>query len=105
MPRLTKPPGIPREVEAVVDVLGSLPRSKILHELGTGPKTTAALAETVRTSGVSVLRHLRDLEAAGLVEADVPPGERSGRRNVQWSVNGEALTAALDTHARYLRGE
>jgi DNA-binding transcriptional ArsR family regulator len=104
MPRLTTPPGLPRGVEIAIDALGNRARIEILRALSRSQSLTLPeLAETVGATTVSVLKHLRRLEAHGLVVADEPPGQRQGK-HVRWSVVPGALDRAVRVLSDYVSG-
>jgi DNA-binding transcriptional ArsR family regulator len=61
----------------VLDALGNPVRRAILHELRTGPRSVGEIAAGLPVSRPAVSRHLRVLEAAGLVQA-----REEGTRNI-----------------------
>lgn len=104
MPRYVKPPGMPPEVEVIIDVVGNRVRQAIIRELAThGPATTAQLQGAVRADRTTTVRHLRGLEDAGIVSADTPPSGRGGRTPV-WRLHSEVVEDYLEQLRAYLLG-
>lgn len=82
VPRVFTPPTErPPLVDAAVDVLGSSARLEMLRFLAENPGSHfGRLAEGLPGMGrTSLVRHLRALEDAGVVELDLAPEERKGR--------------------------
>lgn len=105
MPRYAKPP-MPPEVEAIIDVIGNHVREAIVRHLAlAGPSTAAEICEAlgVATRGL-IHQHLRALRDAGLVESDIPPEQRRGRRPLRWTINHRQLDQHLDRLRDYLHG-
>lgn len=75
---------MPREVLAIIDVIGNHARTEILRRLAHSPRSAVDLAAELEVAHSSVHRHLLKLEEQGLVEADVDPGQRRGRKTVIW---------------------
>ncbi|NHA02137.1 winged helix-turn-helix transcriptional regulator [Nocardioides sp. W3-2-3] len=67
------------------------------------PRTIPELATEVDAAPTTVLRNLTRLEAAGLIEADTPPGERVGVV-VTWSTNKRAVLDAAKHWGAYMTG-
>lgn len=68
------------------------------------PKTTGDIEREL--GGVTyqtVFRHIRELEAEGIVVSDAR--ENRGGQRVLYSVDREALRRELDEYAKYLLGE
>jgi len=77
----------------------------VLRHLAThGPSTTTAIARVLETDANTVRRRLLQMEVAGIVAADTPPGQRSGRR-VRYAVDTERVRALLTALGDYLLGE
>ena len=103
MPRLTRPEQMPREVRAVIDVIGNQARTRILHLLSAQPRTAAELAADLGADHSSVYRHLNRLEDAGLVQADHARGHRVGVV-VMWAVDIDEVQRAALTWLAYATG-
>lgn len=78
-------------------------RAIIRHLSINGPTGAVELARVLGTDPNTARRTLRDLEAAQLVQANLPAGERRGR-TVTFSVNAEHLDTLLDALKDYLSG-
>ena len=95
---------MPHEVEEIIETIGNRARAQVLHELAAGgPATAPELARRLGSNRASLGAHLKALEAAGLVDADVPPGQRQGRA-VRWSVNDDRVQGHLRRLGNYLTG-
>ena len=105
MPRYAKPP-MPQEVERIIDVIGNHVREAIVRHLAVnGPSTATEVCDALGTATRALIhRHLQALREAGIVEPDIPPDERRGRRAVVWSLNRERLDELLDRLREYLQG-
>jgi len=104
MPRLTKPPGMPREVEVAIELIGNRARAEVLRALALHDTLTIPeLADLLGATRQAVQRHLRVLEAQELVHADVPPERRQGRR-VQWRANQREVDKIGTAFADYIAG-
>lgn len=104
MPRLTKPPGMPREVEVAIELIGNRARAEVLRALALhGTLTIAELSDLLGATRPAVQGHLRALEGEGLVVADVPPERRQGRR-VQWRTDRQAVERVGAAFGDYIAG-
>lgn len=86
-------------------ILDNLTRREILRMIAITPHTAVEIAdglefEPTEPGGApkkldrsSIMRHLKLLEEGGYVEADVPPAERLGRNDVNWSSKPEQVDA------------
>ena len=98
MPRLIQPPAMPQEVEAIIETIGNRARAQVLHELATrGQATAPELARLLGSNRARIGAHLKALEVAGLVRADISEGQRQGR-TVRWSLD----PACVEEHVRRL---
>lgn len=97
MPRLSVPMDMPQEVQVIIDVIGNLIRTEMLHILTRRPMSAPDLAEVLEVHHTSVYRHLLKMESYGLVVATAAPGERWGRKHVVWRTVPERITE-LGTH-------
>ncbi|PVZ52673.1 hypothetical protein C9424_19505 [Arthrobacter sp. H-02-3] len=105
MPRYIRPPSsLPRDVEMAIESFGTMFSRAILRHLSIhGPTGAADLARELGTDPNTARRTLQGLEDAGLVEADVPAGQRRGR-TVTFTVRPERLEQLLDGLKDFLRG-
>lgn len=104
VPRYTRPAGMPPDVEALIDVIGNRTRQALLRELArVNTASTAQLQAAVCVRRESVVRHLRLLEDAGLVRADIPRGVRFGA-SPTWTLIRPNLIAQLEDMRDYLTG-
>jgi predicted ArsR family transcriptional regulator len=105
MPRYIRPPSsLPRDVEMAIESFGTMFSRAILRHLSIhGPTGAADLARELGTDPNTARRTLQGLEDAGLVEADVPAGQRRGRA-VTFTVRPERLEQLLDGLKDFLRG-
>lgn len=104
MPRLSRPPGMPLEVETVIELIGNRARSEIVRTLARrGPLTASELAEAVGVVRSRVHVHITALEAQGLITGDVPIAARAGR-TVRWALDTAVLERALAVFGDYLQG-
>jgi DNA-binding transcriptional ArsR family regulator len=102
--RLIEPP-VPQEVAVFYDTVGNRVRGKIVSLLSAaGSMSTAELMERLDMDRSYVIKHMKELEAAGLVVADRPREQRRGRV-LQWSVNPERREEMIAAFADFLRGE
>lgn len=102
MPRLTHPSGLPQEVLSAIEIFGNQARVEILHRLVTeGPLTATQLGDRVGAARMSTHSHLRVLEDAGVISADVEPSKRPGRR-VTWSINAARVQEVGSTLLAYV---
>lgn len=104
MPRLTRPPAMPGEVEAAIETVGNRARAELLRTLAIhGPLTLSELADELGASRTGTHHHLVALEQHGLVRCDRPPEERRGR-TVRWSLVPGAGQKMVDALAKYIAG-
>lgn len=105
MPRYLRPQSaLPRDVEMAIESFGTMFSRAILRHLSIkGPTGAVELARELGTDPNTARRTLRNLEAAQLVEANLPVGERRGR-TVAFSVNAERLDSLLIALKDYLSG-
>ena len=83
------------EFDALGQIARSADRTKIVRYLHESPGSYfAAILEATAGSAGSLGKHLRDLEAAGIVVADLPPELRRGR-SARWSVDAAHLKRLL----------
>lgn len=102
MPSRTSPRDFPAEVRQAIEAIGNQVRTELLHELAGGERTTQDLADRIGTTRVSVHRHLRALEALGLVSASRPLGHRvGGEGGLTWTSNVEAIREVAARWAAY----
>lgn len=82
MPRRTRPePPLSETLHDAVRAFGSAGHVAILAYLASVVRATAPeILETVPMAMVTMHRHLSELEHLGVVSADVPVGQRRGRR-------------------------
>lgn len=93
MPRRTIVPSQPDRVRSAVAVMSSQIRTEILRHLAAHQGSAPELAAEFGISRFSMIQHLEAMEAAGLVQASRPSGQRKGRR-VVW-VTDVATVAQL----------
>lgn len=87
-----------------VESFGTMFSRAILRHLSTnGPTGAADLARELGTDANTARRTLQGLEAAGLVQADVPAGQRRGR-TVTFTVCPNRLEELLSALRDYLLG-
>jgi predicted ArsR family transcriptional regulator len=87
-----------------IESFGTIFSRSILRHLSIhGPTGAAELARALGTDPNTARRTLQGLEDAGLVEADVPAGQRRGR-TVTFTVRPERLEQLLDGLKDFLRG-
>ena len=87
-----------------IESFGTMFSRAILRHLSIhGPTGAADLARELGTDPNTARRTLQGLEDAGLVEADVPAGQRRGRA-VTFMVQPERLEQLLDGLKDFLRG-
>lgn len=87
-----------------IESFGTIFSRAILRHLSIhGPTGSADLARELGTDPNTARRTLQGLEDAGLVEADVPAGQRRGR-TVTFTVRPERLEDLLDGLRDYLLG-
>ena len=105
MPRYLRPPThLPADVEAAIDALSTPFARAVVRTLAQhGSATSGQLATALQTSVQAVQRTLLLLEDSGLLRADFPAGERTGRR-VAYSVDHDRLDFTLDALGAYLHG-
>lgn len=84
-----------RMLDQVFMALADRTRRALVHDLARGEKTVSQLAEPFDMSLAAVSKHLKVLEAAGLV------GRRVDGRTHHLTLRPEALTGALDWIAIY----
>lgn len=105
MPRLAIPAGMPKEVLAIIDVIGNNVRTEVLRCLSVQPMTAVELGEALEMAASSLHRHLTTLEERGLVRADVRPGQRRGGRTVTWSADREQVLKLAAQWGAYATGD
>ncbi|MGF4046339.1 helix-turn-helix domain-containing protein [Paenarthrobacter nitroguajacolicus] len=87
-----------------IESFGTMFSRAILRHLSIhGPTGAADLARELGTDPNTARRTLQGLEDAGLVEADVPAGQRRGR-TVTFTVRADRLEHLLDGLKDFLRG-
>lgn len=105
MPRLAHPAGMPEEVWAINEIFGNSARIEILHRLAReGPLTTTELASRIGATNAGTHNHLRMLEEAGLIRADVDQEVRHGR-TVRWSRVDGRVRGVLERLSAYINGD
>jgi ArsR family transcriptional regulator len=83
------------EFDAIGQIARSAGRTKIVRYLHEHPGSYfASILEATDSTPGSLGRHLRDLEAEGIVVADLPMELRRGR-SARWSIDEERLRALL----------
>lgn len=98
---------LPPEVAKAVRVIGANPiRASIVRLLAQSaePRTTGDIEREL--GGVTyqtVFRHIRELEAEGIVTSNAR--ENRGGQRVLYTVDRDALRRELDEYSRYLLGE
>jgi DNA-binding transcriptional ArsR family regulator len=106
VPRLSKPPNMPKEVLAILDAIGNSARTEILRHLSVRSMSTPELAEAIGVDHSRVLRHLAVLEDLGLVSADHPRGSRRGvGRVVMWETNQDRVSEVANIWRSYATGQ
>lgn len=105
MPRYIRPPSaLLGDVEMAIESFGTMFSRALLRHLSThGPTGAADLARELGTDANTARRTLQILEEAGLVEADVPAGQRRGR-TVTFTVQPQRLEHLLAALKDYLLG-
>lgn len=92
MPKLAQPAGSEAAQDPVA-LLGNLVKAGIIRFLRAHPDVTmGSISGGLQLGPTTIHPYLRDLEAAGLVIADTPPGEARRRTWVRYRVNDEAVT-------------
>lgn len=104
VPRLTTPPGMPDEIAAVVTLISNPVRTEILHHLSSRPMTAIELSAAIDLVHSSIHRHLIVLEQHGLVNADLPPGQRRGVHGLYWHIATDRIRETADKWASYAAG-
>lgn len=104
MPPRTSIPEMPEDVQAVIDVVGSHVRTEILRRLVPAAQTAPQLAQAMRVSRFSLIRHLGALELHGLVRADHARGHRRGT-TVRWSTDTVRVAEFTRPWTSYVHGE
>jgi DNA-binding transcriptional ArsR family regulator len=95
MPRIARVV-LPKDAERASVVVGSPIRLAILRYLSaSGPAGSGVIADALGLRLVTVSSNLAVLEEAGAVCADVPRGERNGRR-VKYSLNAAELARLFE---------
>jgi predicted ArsR family transcriptional regulator len=92
-------------VTVAIETIGNDARTEVLKVLWAtdGPLGAPELAKAVGTNYMTTYRHLRALEDAGIVRADLAIDERAGRP-VTWTVDRDAVRAAAATWLGYVSG-
>lgn len=106
MVRYLRPPSsLPADVASAIESFDTAFARAVVRHLAThGPSTTTSIAQALETDANTVRRRLLQMEVAGIVAADTPPGQRSGRR-VRYAVDTERVRALLTALGDYLLGE
>ncbi len=87
-----------------IESFGTMFSRAIVRHLALHGSTGAVeLATDLGTDPNTARRALKQLEASGLVDANIPPGQRRGRA-VTFSVNPERLESLLKALQDYLLG-
>lgn len=95
---------MPQEVEEIIETIGNRARGQVLHELAAnGPTTAPELAQRLGTNRASIGAHLKALESAGLVGADVAIGQRHGR-TVRWNIDHQRVEQSVRRLGDYFTG-
>lgn len=104
MPRLTRPPAMPGEVEAAIETVGNRARAELLRALAIhGPLALSELSDELGASRTGTHHHLVALEQRDLVQCDHAPEERRGR-TVRWSLIPGAGQKMVDSLGDYIAG-
>ena len=103
MPRYARGPKLPHGVAMLVDSLvASEARLAIILHLHAHPDSTRAdITKAMGFGHQTVYAHLRDMEVAGLIDADVPVEDRHGR-TVHYRLRAERLRAQVKEFLRSL---
>jgi DNA-binding transcriptional ArsR family regulator len=92
------PPAIPQdELSRTLAALADPTRRSILEQLSLGPRSVRELAQPYDISQPAVSKHLKVLEAAGLVSQE--PGNRLGPRRLELASFSKAA-AWMDAYTR-----
>lgn len=101
------------QLDSVFHALGNATRRRMLHELAQGARTVGQLAEPFAMSLAAASKHVKALEAAGLIQREVrgsfhlcrlEPGPLAGAH--AWLSEYETFwTGRLDALERLLRAE
>lgn len=92
MPKVARPPGS-EDAEDPVAQLGSILKASIIRYLRDHPNSTkGALADALQLGPSTIHPRLLELEQAGLVIADTPPGGSRKGVWVRYRIDDEAVT-------------
>lgn len=99
---LSNPPDMPEDAQRAQRAFSAPTRAVVLRHLIVSPGSTAT--EIVAETGATAVHPaLLELERLGFVVGDIP-GNRNGRK-VRYSVDRQAVRAALDSLTRWLLAE
>ena len=103
MPRYASPP-LPPEVDRAVQTLGiNRARLAIIIALIHGATTMPEIADVTGITTMTVNRHLRELEEAGVVTASLPPSHPARRRaSLTWTIGLDQVQEELGALAAAL---
>lgn len=104
MPHITQPEDAQwsPDIEAAVATFGNRARNEILRYLAHhSPATRGDIVAAVSSEAPSVAKHLLVLEEAGVIKADVEPGQRHGKAP-RYSTNKARIRELMAAHRRYL---
>ena len=104
MPHITQPEGAEwsPEIEAAIASFGNRARNEILRYLAHhSPATRGDIVAAVSSEAPSVAKHLIILEEAGVISADLEPGQRHGKAP-RYSSNKARIRELMAVHRRYL---
>lgn len=105
VPRFFVPPmPLPSEVVVALESFGTpFARCVVRHLAGHSPATSAEIAQALGSHPGTVWNRIKQLERAGIVVADTPPGERSGKQ-VRYSLVPDRVDALLERLREDLQG-
>lgn len=105
VPSRHHPVDMPGPVRAAIQTLGSEARTEVLRAVCTaGPLLTHEVAELAAVSDSAALRHLKALEALGLVESVTVAGIGRAGMKLSWRAHPARLAEIADAWLRYARG-
>ena len=91
MPRLAQPAGS-EDAQDPIALLGNLVKAGILRFLRLNPDVTmGTIADGLQLGATTLHPYLKELEGAGLILTDAPPGESRRGTWMKYRVNNEAV--------------
>lgn len=102
MPKYVRPADQPEQLNDFIAVFGNRARLSVVRFLQeNGPSLRIDIADATEIANPTLGHHLSELEALGVINADLPPARRRGR-TVHYSANEKAIRELMIAPQTYI---